>query len=257
MLERNFSQLDDDFITLWSNYDLYYNAMYHNDRIEIVKSFERLAEQGQINAIQMWYMLKSPEIKNEKINSIVDGYKGDEMNEAFAIAGKIYDRDRRSIDMIRDAVINSKWYQNEAIGTESYDELKRQFNKLKEAYRNTDYAQQMLKAGHIALDTAKQQPMSALYRLKIGEITKKYPLIYEQDFPGYKQSSSFAKSILNVDFKHNPERIDIKFAYAKCLRFFPSTPTEFLAGGMMLKELAQRPLHMDSQTPDEQAIEQN
>lgn len=52
MIEYGFNALDNDFITLWSNYILYH------DKGQIIKPLTMLAEKGQINAIQSWYLLK-------------------------------------------------------------------------------------------------------------------------------------------------------------------------------------------------------
>lgn len=79
MLEYNLNTLDNDFITLWSKYILTSDTSY------IIKDLEKLAELGQINAVQSWYLFK--EIgDNEKIDSIVKSYKLGNYNELFAIA---------------------------------------------------------------------------------------------------------------------------------------------------------------------------
>ena len=66
MLEYNFDLLDNDFITLWSNYLLY------NDANAIIKPLRILAEKGQINAVQSWYLLKKEDEHSEKIDKIVE-----------------------------------------------------------------------------------------------------------------------------------------------------------------------------------------
>ena len=70
MIETNFNDLDDDFITLWSRYFL------TNNYNEIKSDIIRLAEKGQINAIAMYYgFLDKNEIENEKIKKALDDYE--------------------------------------------------------------------------------------------------------------------------------------------------------------------------------------
>lgn len=78
MLEYDFGALDDDFITVWSMFIL------TQDYGCIKGSLEKLAEMGQINAVQSWYLFQN-EGDNEHIDAIVRGYKGLTFNEAFAI----------------------------------------------------------------------------------------------------------------------------------------------------------------------------
>lgn len=59
MLEYNFNELDDDFITLWSRYLLSYDAT------QIAADLEKLAELGQINAIQSYYLFLADAGKTE------------------------------------------------------------------------------------------------------------------------------------------------------------------------------------------------
>ena len=54
MLEKNFSSLDDDFITLWSTY------LVNHKYKEISSNLQKLAELGQVNAIQSWYLWNKP-----------------------------------------------------------------------------------------------------------------------------------------------------------------------------------------------------
>lgn len=78
MLEYDFGVLDDDFITVWSMYILTqdYNCIKGN--------LEKLAEMGQINAVQSWYLFQNIG-DNEHIDEIVRGYSGRSFNEAFAL----------------------------------------------------------------------------------------------------------------------------------------------------------------------------
>lgn len=66
MLEYKFTELDNDYITLWSNFIL-------NQDYSLIKGkMIALAELGQINAIQTWVMMREKEEINDKIQKYVD-----------------------------------------------------------------------------------------------------------------------------------------------------------------------------------------
>ena len=63
MLEKDFNEYDNDYITLWSNY-------YVNRSEKRIHNYmEALAELGHINAINCYYLLKDNSTNNEKIDS--------------------------------------------------------------------------------------------------------------------------------------------------------------------------------------------
>ncbi|MBQ3494082.1 MAG: hypothetical protein IJA69_01560, partial [Clostridia bacterium] len=79
MLEYEFDNLDDQFVTIWSKYFLY------QDESLIIKDLETLAEMGQINAVQSWYLFRTKG-DNKVIDQIVESYTGANYNELFAMA---------------------------------------------------------------------------------------------------------------------------------------------------------------------------
>lgn len=95
MIEYDFDELDNDFITIWSNYILY------QDKGRIIGPLTMLAEKGQINAIQSWYLLKEASEQNETIEKIVDNYKMDNFNQMHAVANRLFDKDREKILALR------------------------------------------------------------------------------------------------------------------------------------------------------------
>ena len=78
MLENDFGELDNDFITLWSRFLLSAN-------FEIFKQIEKLAELGQINAVQSYYHKNSRGVNNT-IDKIVESYNGTDFNELLAMS---------------------------------------------------------------------------------------------------------------------------------------------------------------------------
>ena len=94
MLEYNFNVLDNDFVTIWSRY------IKTNDVTLIIDDLEKLAELGQVNAVQSWYLFKK-EGDNAKIDSIVQDYiqtQGN-YNELWAI-GNFYSSDSEQRELL-------------------------------------------------------------------------------------------------------------------------------------------------------------
>ena len=82
MLEYDFNELDNDFITLWSKF------LLTNDKKAIIDGIEALAELGQINAVQSWYLINQGK-QNKNIDKILSSYNGSNFNEFLAMANAI------------------------------------------------------------------------------------------------------------------------------------------------------------------------
>lgn len=82
MLEYDFNNLDNDFITVWSKF------LLTQDKKLVVNEIEALAELGQINAVQSWYLVKQDK-QNKYIDNIVKSYNGSNFNEYWAMANAI------------------------------------------------------------------------------------------------------------------------------------------------------------------------
>lgn len=78
MLEYNFNELDNDYITCWCKY------LLTGDKKLVMKELEGLAELGQINAIQNWYLFNKVG-DNINIDKLVDTL-GDTYNEMLVRA---------------------------------------------------------------------------------------------------------------------------------------------------------------------------
>lgn len=76
MLEYKPNELDQDFITCYSRYIL------AADERAIINDLEKLAEQGQINAIQTWYSLKKVG-DNPKIDKLAESLSLSSHNERY------------------------------------------------------------------------------------------------------------------------------------------------------------------------------
>ena len=147
MLEYDFNTLDDDFITLWSHYILW------NDAGKIIRPLESLAEKGQINAIQSWYLLKKQEEKNEVIDAMVDGFRGGSFNEELAIANREYDRIKDKLHELNkkiafyekqgDALADRYWDEGFRISYEQ-NEFYIARDRLIDEYKSSEYARHLI-----------------------------------------------------------------------------------------------------------------
>lgn len=82
MLEYGFNELDNDFVTLWSK------KLVSGEDSLIFEDLTKLAELGQINAIQSWYLLAKDNDDNAVVDNIVSNLGNCGANEMLAIAHK-------------------------------------------------------------------------------------------------------------------------------------------------------------------------
>lgn len=245
MLEYNFNKLDDDFVTIWSQY-----VMFH-DTAAIIEPLTRLAEKGQINAIQSWYLIKRPEVKNDKIDGIVSSYYGDSFNEALAIAHKIYDRDREKIQSLYESIsyVYERVRECEREGSAKrargfYNEA----NDLVKELNDTEYATQLDRAARLTIDTAKSSRLGFVWERAI-ELCEGSPLILGGRVE--QKSINNVRKAMRKRLKENPQDISALFSLGKSLTFFDASKKEKLEGVTILRKLAARPLHIDQEVSSE------
>lgn len=215
MLEdrKNLTELDDDFITLWSNYIIY------QDRDIILPFIENLAENGQLNAIQSWYLLKNPEAKNEKIDKIVDGFDlSSSYDKILAMANRSYDKNREQISYLEETISNLHKKDIEESDAFSH----RRKNELLQVLSSTSYAKyskEALKKGLSILDTAKSPIVAENYL----EMVSAFPNYLYYSFN--EKMIEQIKSYLLEEYKNSPDDPTVAFALAKHLHFFGNDKT--------------------------------
>ena len=79
MLQYEYTNLDDEFVHLWSQYKI------HKESNKIMPQLKDLALRGQINAVQKWYLFNNAGVCHE-IDNIAESYKGTNYEELWAIA---------------------------------------------------------------------------------------------------------------------------------------------------------------------------
>lgn len=248
MLEQKekLTNLDDDFITLWSNYIIY------QDKDIVLPFIEILAENGQLNAIQSWYLLKNPEENNEKIDTIVDSFGvTSNYDKILAMANRSYDKNREHISYLEETFSNL--HKKDVEENDAFSHRRKY--ELLQVLASTSYAKyskQALERALSVLDTTK----SPLVAERCLEMTSTFPnsLHYQFDEKMIKQ----LKKCLLEAHKNFPDSPAVSFALAKHLHFFGEDNSKFKMpkdnkmAVDLLYELSERKLHtFDSELQEE------
>ena len=112
MLEYGFNELDNDFVTLWSK------KIVSGEDTLIFRDLTKLAELGQVNAMQSWYLLAKDNDDNVVIDNLVSNLGNGGANELLAIAHKDFFKNDRWEQMCTYYVLRKSWDN-----TEEEDEL--------------------------------------------------------------------------------------------------------------------------------------
>ena len=244
MLEEDFSQLDDDFITLWSN------KILTNNTSKIMPPLKQLAEQGQINAVQSYYLLKKDDEKSEIIDSIVDSYYGDTFNEALAIANKLYSESKKELKEIKNQILRScdldrkykqKFYETHYLEEDSDSPYEEELNRLLELYRTTPYGQAFRKTLELLRITAKST-QKGRYVQRYLELLASEGMISETKFETLIRQAKLLRKVCIKYLKKNPDCVLIKYCLGKNYFFFSTNDNDKYKGIRILEELAARPL---------------
>lgn len=226
MFENIFTELDNDFITIWSKILL----LRKKDGLDIFNDLERLAELGQVNAVQAYYsVLKQGDYRNSVIDKIVDDFPDGDFD--FLLA---------------------KTYKKQH--DENYKILFRSFFK---SYFSNDYENQ-LKVKKQMMDLQSFQLLCKTKQMCLEQYNKtKDPIILERFFEIASGSTpwanleekeifkkyNFVRKNLVSKLQENPDNLQILFALGKNLYFsslftlFPKTKQ----GKQILLKLKSRP----------------
>lgn len=238
MLEnKNLTELDNDFITVWSHLIVYREIDYEKIYIE------RLAELGQINAIQSYYLIKDSDEGNKVIDERVEKLNPNSFNNSLA-----------------------KAHYYEAIEEKTYlEENQRELNKLIDFRKENFYA--LMKIGRLhEIDSQIEELLSDRDKTKYGknlrsalrqvfgyfESTRNI-LTYQRYLEIYlgnakrfgelehiHKDAKHCRKLLMKDFKKSPCDA-VKYALGKNLVFFGNDKQKAL-GMAFLTELANREL---------------
>ena len=241
MLEYDFNELDNDFISLWSKY------LLTNDTSKIMKNITKLAELGQINAIQSYYILTDEE--NKQIDSFTNKTNLPDVNSAsanliLAKTHRLYQELQRDLECLREIKDRN---------TESYHTLVREFNEKILTYLCG--VETYLKAAsyHYGLT---RNALVAERLIEVSEGVGKNNLKHLKDANEYCNSrldlsdtykpQLFLKStvakLLKDMYVAEPKNPQVAFAYAKNLLFFSFGGKKKAEACSILQELSEREL---------------
>ncbi len=249
MLEYNFNELDNDFITIWCRYISTQDISY------IINDLEKLAELGQVNAVQSWYCFKKPG-DNEAIDNIVKGYTGANFNELWAM-GNFYRHDEEQKSDYLHYLKGVNDYE------EVFDDFYREIDKkpteyalhCQEKIKEIEFVDYWLKAIDMAFDLGKRKlSLSMLERaneMKTSLITlPEIDVILQDNFvQTAKNSRRLAKSGYNLFKEERRKKPDLTasdqpvlcFSFLKAVLLYNNDKSKYKNLALtMLKELSER-----------------
>lgn len=248
MLEQreDLNKLDEDFITICSNYFLY------QDKELILPLIEKLAENGQVDAIQLWYLLKNPESENAEIESIVDAFDtSDNYNNILSQAIREYAKNRDQIDNLEKSIL--EFNKKDVEDNDSYSFRRK--NELIRYLSSTSYA----KLSKLALKQATQlfeETNSPIVGEKCLEMSTSVPNLF-----GHKISDKTTNEIreaLMDSYNNYPNDPAVCFSFAKYLNYFGQSeniPMNNQLAMDLFSELSSRELHTFLAEPQETTAE--
>ena len=233
MLEYGFNELDNDFVTLWSK------KIVSGEDTLIFKDLTKLAELGQINAMQSWYLLAKDNDDNAVIDNNVSNLGNSGANELLAIAHKDYFKNDRLSQMCEYDEIHSLGYY---IRTDDED---REMNYLKQKIQYSPYGNYSGLAIEMYYNNYEttHNPLSLerFYEMMGGrtELDKKL-------FPVDARASSrefrkLRKTLLEM-YEQDKNNVAVAYALGKNLTLFKSSMLLTAMGSRILTELSKREL---------------
>ncbi len=219
MLEFNFTELDNDFITLWSKWILThdYNLIKNN--------LEKLAELGQVNAVQSYYLfLDKNEIPNTIIDDIVDDLRGENFNFILAKAHKsgFYEKGYSDLIKQKEYLLRNGYYDDELEAlniqierTQTWQLRDRAARNCLVQYNNSKNPLVLERFGEILCTMAGDKLFSKKQRKLCKTLTKMY--------------------------ENNPDSPELAYALGKNLIFFKDYDDKaVIKGNEILSQLASR-----------------
>lgn len=208
MLENNFNELDDDFITIWS-YICLQSSQPETKTLNKLKDLQRLAELGQINAFQSLFLfnLKYIDIDKavEKFDYLTDKNYEANFNEELAIyhARKNYNSDNGSSRASRFDYHDISLEQHRDIVLKKH-EIAYQISRnplILERYYEIKYNPDEHFFSSLITKRGAKKLREKLYNLHILNLTEnKYSFAYAKNllFFGNKAEQKHGKNLLQI-----------------------------------------------------------
>ena len=231
MLEYGFNELDNDFVTLWSK------KIVSGEDSLIFEDLTKLAELGQINAIQSWYLLAKRGDDNEVIDNNVDNLGNGGANELLAIAHKDFFKNNRLNQMSEFYFLKTEWDRTEAQDV--------RMKEVKYALMRSDYISKLETSTemyyHNYANTLNWLMMERYYEM----IAARTEILDEVQGYGIKISKRKLKKLrgaLLELYEEDKSNVAVAYALGKNLILFKSSIFQRAMGSQILTELSNREL---------------
>jgi len=241
------TQLDNDYMTLMSDYLLY------NDLSRILQGLTHLAELGQINAIQTYYVLYGkPNEKIEKhIQKIIED-KPSNYNEALALSryylrvmSKEETAEVESLISLYKSLENDLFIHAGRGGVLKNTNVEKDMNKTLDDILSYD----ALKYEVMAIDILEGLPYINEKMLQVKYELKRQSTIHK--LIGDRVKNGQIKKIRKVFYaklKECPNDVTTKYYLAKNIARIEGNKKEIKLGRKILEELSSRPLSVNKET---------
>ena len=257
MLENNFNELDNDFVTIWSRY------IVNHDEAQIMNDLEKLAELGQINAIQSYYLILGLREKAQT-NSTIDrkleenavsrnfNYILAEANKNYALNSKQLHELMKEHDEKVDEINELDEEYRHAVRYENYNLSERLERQIDNADDELEEKKEEIKHHPVvaketeaikscyaqAKETQNPYVKERYFELATGTHASYF---LEKDERKFNNAIKQTQKELARRFKTNPDP-QTAYALGKSLVFFGKKEKSKQMGIEILTKLAERPL---------------
>lgn len=234
MLEYDFNELDNDFVTLWSK------KIVSGEDTLIFRDLTKLAELGQINAVQSWYLLAKDNDDNAVIDNIVDNLGNGGANELLAIAHKDFLKN----DRLRQI---SNWYCLKSMGVWGRDGTKyeREYDDLCDEIEFSAYGSYLKNATemyyHNYENTHNLLSLERFYEMMGGRAKVHKSLINVDVHASSREFRKLRKTLLEM-YERDKNNVAVAFALGKNLTLFKANGKLKALGNQILTDLSKREL---------------
>lgn len=232
MLEYGFNELDNDFVTLWSK------RIVSGEVSLIFTDLTKLAELGQINAVQSWYLLAKGNDDNAVIDNIVSNLGNGGANELLAIAHKDFFVNDRLTQMCA-------WEKSSILGFEGTEEHDEKVLDLKYKIQSSEYANCYKLAIEMYYDNYEKthNPLSLerFYEMMVGRTDLHKKLFVIEARASSIEFRKLRKTLLEM-YEQDKNNVAVAFALGKTLTLFKSNNSLKALGSQILTDLSKREL---------------
>ena len=245
MLEYDFNELDNDFVTLWSK------KIVSGEDTLIFRDLTKLAELGQINAIQSWYLIAKRTDKNNTIDNLVSNLGNSGANEMLAIAHKDYFKNDRLSQMCAWGKLNSLGLDRTVTQDNEYIGLR--YKILGSTYGN--YYKLAIEMYYSNYETTLNPLALERFYEMMGGRTKLHKKLISVDVrASSKEFRKLRKTLLEM-YEQDKNNVAVAFALGKNLTLFKANSKLKALGSQILTELSKRELSKTLQDYEVKGLE--